>query len=82
VIVNGKGENLLEDRFYPIDDVRYTLHMSITCCIPVHTDHSTTGPPVAAVLFGYDPVGNMTSRTMDGVSYTLTYDAENRLGLS
>jgi hypothetical protein len=28
--------------------------------------------------FGYDPNGNMISRTI-GVTYTLDYDAENRL---
>jgi len=32
-----------------------------------------------ANTYGYDANGNMTSRTVDGVSYTLTYDAENRL---
>jgi YD repeat-containing protein len=29
--------------------------------------------------YGYDNNGNMTSRTVGGVTYTLTYDAENRL---
>jgi YD repeat-containing protein len=29
--------------------------------------------------YRYDPNGNMTSRTVDGIAYTLTYDAENRL---
>jgi len=29
--------------------------------------------------FSYDADGNMTTRTVDGVSYTLAYDAENRL---
>jgi len=32
-----------------------------------------------ANTYGYDANGNMTSRTVDGVNYTLTYDAENRL---
>ncbi|RPJ44886.1 MAG: hypothetical protein EHM21_09835, partial [Chloroflexi bacterium] len=29
--------------------------------------------------YGYDPNGNMTKRLIGGVTYTLTYDAENRL---
>jgi RHS repeat-associated protein len=29
--------------------------------------------------YGYDANGNMTSRTVGGVTYTLVYDAENRL---
>jgi len=29
--------------------------------------------------FCYDCNGNMTGRTIDGVTYTLTYNAENRL---
>ena len=29
--------------------------------------------------YGYDDNGNMTSRTVDDVSYALTYDSENRL---
>ena len=29
--------------------------------------------------YGYDCNGNMTSRTINGAAYTLTYDAENRL---
>jgi len=53
--------------------------MSIATDLSLHTDHPTTGLSVAPVLFGYDPVDNMTSRTVAGVSYTLTYDAENRL---
>ncbi len=29
--------------------------------------------------YGYGISGNMTGRTVSGTSYTLTYDAENRL---
>jgi len=29
--------------------------------------------------YGYDANGNMTSRTVSGQSYTLGYDAENRM---
>ncbi len=30
-------------------------------------------------IYSYDCNGNMTVRTIGGVAYTLTYDAENRL---
>jgi len=41
--------------------------MSITFDLTVQTDHPTASPPVAAVLFGYEPVGNMANHKMDGV---------------
>jgi len=45
-----------------------------------HAVYCTYYPPYYGYgTYGYDANGNMTSRTVLGTSYTLTYDAENRL---
>jgi len=64
--------------------------MSITFDLPACTEQPIIGlyahddpEHVHAVTsyrgntYSYDANGNMESRTVDGVSYTLTYDAEN-----
>lgn len=43
------------------------------------SSHKHAVTQVGSNTYGYDANGNMTTRNVGGVAYTLTYDAENRL---
>ncbi len=43
------------------------------------TNHDHAVTLAGTNTFGYDAIGNQTTRTEGGSSYTLAYDAENRL---